>query len=181
MRPILRKIRERAARAADRTSASGSAAGQDGTQPQRPSARDRGEMRRRIRQLRRRRDALLLELGGLVMEMHRQGRGDQQLVSSRADEVSRVDAEARELARAVDAGERLDDLVAAGILGPCGACGTLLSTDARYCSQCGTAVAKKPAGAAQGSGSNGASNGSGRPAAAPASDAGESAGVAAER
>jgi hypothetical protein len=178
MRPVLRKIRERAARAADRTSASGVPAGHDGTQPQRASARDRGQLRRRIRQLRRRRDALLLELGGLVMEMHRQGRGDQQLVRSRAEEVSRVDTEARALARALDGGDRLDDLVAAGILGACGSCGTLLSTDARYCSQCGTAVAAKPAGSAEASGNNGATNGSGQPA---ASETGESAGVAGER
>ena len=143
MRPILRKIRERAARAADRTSATGAPAGQDGTQPQRASARDRGELRRRIRQLRRRRDALLLEL-----------------------------------ARALDAGDRLDDLVSAGILGACSSCGTLLSTDARYCSQCGTAVGMKSAGTSDQRGNNGASNGSGQPA---ASEAGESAGVAGER
>jgi hypothetical protein len=178
MRPVLRKIRERAARAADRTSAGGAPAGLDGSQPPRASARDRGELRRRIRQLRRRRDALLLELGGLVMEMHRQGRGDQQLVSSRADEVSRVDTEARELARALDAGDTLDSLVSAGILGACGSCGTLVSSGARYCSQCGTAVGAKPEGAAEWSG---ASNGSSQPAAAAASGDGESAGVAGER
>jgi hypothetical protein len=180
MRPILRKIRERAASAADRTSATGAPAGQDGGQPQRASARDRGQMRRRIRQLRRRRDALLLELGGLVMEMHRQGRGDQQLVSSRAEEVSRVDAEARELVRALDGGDRLDELVSAGILGTCESCAALLSADARYCSQCGTAVTKKPAGTGQAGGTNGASNGSGQTAATPTSGA-ESAGVAGER
>jgi hypothetical protein len=137
-------------------------------------------MRRRIRQLRRRRDALLLELGGLVMEMHRQGRGDQELVKSRADEVSRVDTEARELVRALDAGNRLDDIVSAGILGACESCGTLLSADARYCSQCGSAVSKKPAGTAAAS-ENGAGNGSGQAPATPASGAGESTSMAGER
>ena len=114
------------------------------------------------------------------MEMHRQGRGDQQLVSRRADEVSRVDTEARQLARALDNGERLDDLVSAGILGACGSCGTLLSTGVRYCSDCGAQVTQKAAGTTPASGNNATTNGSPQPAAA-APGSGESAGMAGER
>lgn len=145
MRPRLDKLRRRARSAADRAStATGVPAGQDGAASTRASARDRGTMRRRIRSLRHRRDALLLELGALVMEMHRQGRGDSELISRRADEVSRVDTEARELARALDSGETLDDMIAAGILGTCTQCGNLLSTGTRFCSDCGTPAGSAP-------------------------------------
>jgi hypothetical protein len=180
MRPVLNKIRERALRAADRASArTGAPAGEDAAAPipANPSARDRSAMRRRIRRLRSRRDALLLELGGLVMEMQRQGRGDQQLVAKRAEEVGAVDAEARELARALDGGDGLEDVIAAGIVGACGECGDLVSIDARYCSRCGTPVGKARSNGSASNGSRQAADPDGTPSAEPAAQE-QSAGVA---
>jgi hypothetical protein len=102
-----------------------------------PSARERGRMRRRLRQQRRMREALLLDLGALVFELHRQGRREPELLQAKAAELSAVDQEVRALAHALDAGQTLLELVATGIAGSCGNCGSLLSTDARYCSACG--------------------------------------------
>ena len=105
-----------------------------------PSARERGRMRRRLRQQRRMREALLLDLGALVFELHRQGRREPELLQAKAAELSAVDQEVRALSHALDAGQTLHELVATGIAGSCGNCGSLLSTDARYCSACGAAA-----------------------------------------
>ena len=104
---------------------------------QKPSARERGRMRRRLRGQRRVREALLLDLGALVFELHRQGRREPELLQAKAAELSAVDQEVRALAHALDAGQALHELVATGIAGSCESCGSLLSTDARYCSACG--------------------------------------------
>src|SRR5918998_4453066 len=107
-------------------------------QESRPRARDRGRMRRRLRQQRRMREALLLDLGALVYELHRQGRREPQLLQAKAAEVSAVDAEVRALTSALELGESVHELVSAGIAGTCSQCGSLLSTDARFCAACGT-------------------------------------------
>src|SRR5687767_4653319 len=94
-------------------------------------------MRRRLRTLRRRREAMLLDLGALVLEMHRHGRFLPDSLQRRAAEAVGTDAELRSLSRALDAGEGTPDLVAAGIAGNCERCGALFATGAGYCSQCG--------------------------------------------
>ena len=104
---------------------------------QKPTARERGQMRRRLRQQRRMREALLLDLGALVFELHRQGRREPELLQAKAAELSAVDQEVRALSTALDSGQTLHELVATGIAGSCANCGSLLSTDARYCSACG--------------------------------------------
>jgi len=83
------------------------------------------------------REALLLDLGALVYELHRHGRREPELLQAKAAELSAVDGEVRALAEALDAGEGELALVAAGIAGSCESCGALLSTDARYCGACG--------------------------------------------
>ena len=107
---------------------------------ERPTARERGAMRRRVRQLRRRREAMLLELGALAFEMHRQGRHEPDLLTAKSEEIRVVDDEERGLSAALGDESRLVELVAAGITGTCPACGTLVGTDARYCQRCGTPV-----------------------------------------
>jgi hypothetical protein len=87
------------------------------------------------------REALLLDLGALVFELHRHGRREPELLQAKAAELSAVDQEVRALAHALDAGQTLLELVATGIAGSCGNCGSLLSTDARYCSACGAPAA----------------------------------------
>ena len=97
-------------------------------------------MRRRLRRQRRMREALLLDLGAIVFELHRQGRREPELLQAKAAELKAVDDEVRALADALDTGEGMMQLVAAGIAGSCENCGSLLSTDARYCDACGAAV-----------------------------------------
>jgi hypothetical protein len=144
----MKGFRNRAAEKARRAASGGDGppAGQDPVAPAaapRASTADRGAMRKRLRRARHMRDAALHELGALVMEMHRQGRHDPALVERKAREAVAVDAEARALAGALDRGETLTSVSGAGILGPCGSCGTLLAREDRFCGRCGT-----PAGAA---------------------------------
>jgi formin 2 len=72
------------------------------------------------------------------MEMHRQQRHDRALVERKAREALVADREALGLARALGEGHGIAQVVAAGIAGSCHACGSLLGTDDRYCSRCGT-------------------------------------------
>jgi hypothetical protein len=83
------------------------------------------------------REALLLDLGALVFELQRQGRREPELLQAKAAELSAVDNEVRALANALDAGQSVLELVATGVAGSCGNCGSILSTDARYCHACG--------------------------------------------
>lgn len=105
-------------------------------------------MRRRLRQQTRMREALLVDLGALVYELHRHGRREPELLQAKASELTVVDQEVRALADALGAGEGELALVAAGIAGSCEHCGTLLSTDARYCSGCGAEAAPSLPGSA---------------------------------
>ena len=107
-------------------------------------SRERGRMRRKLRELRRLREAQLLELGALVLEAHRHGRDDAAIIKTKAAEAAATDAEARELAEALAADAGLDTVIAAGIAGPCPTCGTLASTSARFCSTCGTPLDGRP-------------------------------------
>lgn len=108
------------------------------------SSRERGRMRRRLRELRRLREAQLLELGALVLEAHKHGRDDSPVIKAKAAEAATTDSEARALAEALDADSGLDTVIAAGIAGPCPTCGTLTSTAARFCSTCGTPLDGRP-------------------------------------
>jgi hypothetical protein len=53
--------------------------------------------RRRLRERRRERHALLLDLGALVYELHRQGRRAPELLRQKAGELDEVDRELRSL------------------------------------------------------------------------------------
>src|SRR3954469_844346 len=97
-------------------------------------SRERGRMRRRLRELRRLREAQLLELGALTLEAHRHARDDSPVIKSKAAEAAATDAEVRALAESLDPDAGLDSVVAAGIAGPCPTCGNLASTAARFCS-----------------------------------------------
>ena len=52
---------------------------------------------RRMRERRREREALLLDLGALVYELHRQGRRAPELLQEKAIELGKVDREVRSL------------------------------------------------------------------------------------
>jgi hypothetical protein len=58
---------------------------------------------RRLRRRRRERDAMLLDLGALVYELHRQGQRAPELLQEKAIELGKVDREVRALEDTLDA------------------------------------------------------------------------------
>src|SRR5687768_5740407 len=62
-------------------------------------------MRRRLREQRRVREGLLLDLGALVYELHRQGKRAPELLQQKAAELTVVDEEVRKLQAALDGGD----------------------------------------------------------------------------
>ncbi len=101
----------------------------------------RGKMRRRLRRQQQVREALLLDLGALVFELHRQGRREPELLQAKAAELSTVDEEVRALSDLLGTDQASLRLVAPGIVGSCEKCGTLMTTDASFCSNCGAPAA----------------------------------------
>ena len=86
-------------------------------EPPKPTAHERTLMRRRLRALRRSREALLLDADGA--------------------DVEQLDAEARALAEALDQLKTLDQLIASGIVKRCSSCGELTAPREGDCSACG--------------------------------------------
>jgi hypothetical protein len=120
-----------------------------GTPP--PSGR-RGKLRRRLRYLRRARELMLRDLGGLLYEVHRTGGGDvtahSQLIAAKVERLSSLDAEARAIESALGARRSEAVVFQPGIGGTCDACGELYGSAAHFCSNCGAptgAVAAAPA------------------------------------
>jgi hypothetical protein len=109
-----------------------------------PTSRRRGRMRRRLRHLRRVREVLLRDLGGLVLEIHRSGEAGSEahsrLVGAKLARLSSVAAEIAEL-QDVLADHRRMELREPGIGGSCPLCGELHGSEARFCWACGTPVA----------------------------------------
>jgi hypothetical protein len=109
--------------------------------PSRPKARERGRMRRRLRVQTRVRDALLLDLGATVWELHRHGRREPELLQAKASHLAAVDDEVRGLVEALEGGHGIEALVDAGVAATCTHCASLLTPGSLYCLACGTAVA----------------------------------------
>ncbi|MFL5894458.1 MAG: zinc-ribbon domain-containing protein [Thermoleophilaceae bacterium] len=137
------RLRERVDRAARGTDVP-AGIDRDGDGTGATGSRERGRMRRRLRELRRLREAQLLELGALVLEAHRHDRDDSPVIKRKAADAAALDLEARTLADALATDGGLDTVVTAGVAGPCPTCGTLVSTSARFCSTCGTALDRRP-------------------------------------
>jgi len=119
--------------------------------PQSPAGR-RSRLRRRLRYLRGARELMLRDLGGLLYEIHRTGRGDvpahATLIEAKVGRIAGLDAEAHALETALAAphGETL--VFQPGLGGTCAACGEAYAGGARFCASCGTstsAVAMDPA------------------------------------
>jgi hypothetical protein len=149
MRPSLSSLADKA-----RETAAGSPtpAGQDAPSPeaaQRPGARERAAMRRRVRKVARLREALARELGGLLVEMERLGRRNDELLVRKAREIVLLDDELHGLRTALGERHTLERVVATGIAGSCRVCGSLLGTEDRFCSRCGTAAAEDAGAEAQ--------------------------------
>jgi hypothetical protein len=110
---------------------------------ERPTSKRRGRLRRRLRHLRRVREVLLRDLGGLMFEIHRSGgqtERTQAVLEEKLGRLSTVDAELRELAEILD-DRQARVLREPGIGGTCPLCGELHGSDARFCWACGTPVA----------------------------------------
>ncbi|HYM58615.1 MAG TPA: zinc ribbon domain-containing protein [Solirubrobacteraceae bacterium] len=122
--------------------ASGLSAGVDPDEVARgPTARRRGGLRRRLRYLRRAREVMLRDLGGLVYEMSRRAQEDaRDLVTAKVQRLAAVDAELHELETELGPARRETVLREPGIGGTCAACGELHPSDARFCARCGTAL-----------------------------------------
>jgi zinc-ribbon domain len=111
----------------------------DPSAPPKPTFRNRGRLRRRLRFLRRVRELGYRDLGGLVFDQHRFSRPNEELVRGKVAALASVDAELRALEGAL--GERRDivELREPGI-SACPRCGTLHASDARFCPSCGLAL-----------------------------------------
>jgi len=109
----------------------------------RAAAGRRGRLRRRLRYLRRARELMLRDLGGLLYEIHRTagGRVDAHatLVGAKVQRIAGLDAEAHALETALGAPSGDALIFQPGVGGTCAACGELHASGARFCSSCGTA------------------------------------------
>ena len=83
--------------------------------PDRPSFRQRGRLRRRLRYLRRVRELGFRDLGGLIFDQHRFARVNTTLVDSKLAALGAVDAELRALEHALDDRRPLTELREPGI------------------------------------------------------------------
>jgi hypothetical protein len=110
-----------------------------------PGFRERTRMRRRLRYLRRLRELLFRDLGGLAFDLHRFGRERPDLLQQKLEVLAGIDAELRTLENALHDRRELTELREAGI-SACPRCGTLHDTDANFCPACGTSLhGKAPA------------------------------------
>lgn len=144
MRPPFRALPKRAADKA-RSAAAGSPvpAGQEppsADAPGGPTSADRREMRRRARKSAHLREALVRELGELLVEMNRLGRRNDELITRKAREIQALDRQLDGLAQALGERRTVAQVTLAGIAGGCTRCGTLLGVDDRFCSRCGKPV-----------------------------------------
>lgn len=117
----------------------------------------RGRLRRRLRYLRRARELMLRDLGGLFYEVHRTAGGDlashSAVVATKVDRLSGLDAEAAAIEAALGAARSEAIVFQPGVGGTCDFCGELYGSAARFCSGCGSptgsAVRATPAHLAQ--------------------------------
>src|SRR5512133_2053240 len=107
--------------------------------PDRPSFRQRGRLRRRLRYLRRVRELGFRDLGGRIFDQHRFSRVNTTLVDGKLQALVAVDGELRALEHALDDRRPLTELREPGI-SVCSRCGALHGSEARFCPSCGTPV-----------------------------------------
>jgi hypothetical protein len=119
-------------------------AGLDPLEPPSPTVWRRGPLRRRLRYLRRARELMLRDLGGLLYEVHRTGGGKLDdhapLLGAKVERLAALDQEAHELERILGTPRGAIVTFEPGIGGACPACGTYFAADAHYCAHCGAAL-----------------------------------------
>lgn len=109
--------------------------------PVRPPTGRRGRLRRRLRYLRRARELMLRDLGGLLYEIHRTGGGRIEphatVVRAKVQRIAGLDTEAHAIETALSAPRGETVVFEPGVGGTCATCGELYGSDAHYCSNCG--------------------------------------------
>jgi len=99
--------------------------------------RERWRLRSRAKYLRQLRELQLRDLGGFMLEQHRQGRSRPDLEQAKLAGAAETDRELRELRSALEDERPLGELRSAGIGGSCPSCGTVHGSEDRFCSWCG--------------------------------------------
>jgi hypothetical protein len=91
------------------------------------------------------REALLLDLGAIIFELHRQERREPELLQAKAAALMEIDDEVRALAEALGEGHGLPQLTARGLVASCTSCGAVMGVRDRHCPSCGAAAGTPPA------------------------------------
>ena len=108
--------------------------------PPRPTWRQRGQLRRRLKYLREVRELGYRDLGGLVVDQQRFQRPNAGLIQGKVLAIDGVDRELRAIEAALGAARLVNELALPGVAA-CIRCGALHGSDARFCPQCGLAFA----------------------------------------
>src|SRR3954469_24373550 len=105
-------------------------------------------LKRKRRELERRRQRALLDLGGLVVEMSRRERMRVDLLKHRSTVVVQLDAELDAIDEAMAARRPVQQATSPAAATTCPRCGANVPPDANFCASCGTSVLPEPGGAA---------------------------------
>jgi hypothetical protein len=104
----------------------------------------RSRHRKRLRYLRRARELMLRDLGGLLYEIHRTGGGHidthAAIIGPKVARLAALDQEAHAIERALGAPRGETVVFEPGVGGACAVCGELYPNGARFCANCGTAT-----------------------------------------
>ena len=115
----------------------------------RPPAGRRGRLRRRLRYLRRARELMLRDLGGLALRdppQRRRGhrRARDRSLTGKVERIRGLDAESHALETALGSPRGEAVVFEPGIGGTCPNCGELFSSAAHFCADCGASVTNLP-------------------------------------
>jgi hypothetical protein len=108
-------------------------------EPRAPGFRERGQMRRRLRFLRKARELAYRDLGGLVFEIYRQSERRDELVAAKVEVLRRLDEELRALETALETNSPITVLREAGVAA-CPKCAAIHGSGDRFCPACGLSM-----------------------------------------
>jgi hypothetical protein len=106
-----------------------------------PGFGSRGRARRRLRFLRKARELAYRDLGGLVYNLHRFGRRNDELVLAKLSTLGQIDGQLRALETSLAEREPVTVLREAGITA-CPRCAAIHSSEDRFCPNCGLSMAR---------------------------------------
>ena len=113
-----------------------------------PPKGSRSRLRKRLRYLRRARELMLRDLGGLLYEIHRTGGGridaHAGVVGPKVARLAALDNEAHGIEAALGATHPETVVFEPGVGGACTVCGELYPSGARFCANCGTTTTTTP-------------------------------------